>query len=132
MIEALHFITKLHIFSIWKLVYIKATFNYLSVLIFDLYNCKFDEALVKQNWCSSGTYGVLVCSVVSKPFGSLVYWFGCPNSGSQKRFFNFLFSVVIQQRNMLKKSKWLRRQKINRRHQIERRDCLQKCFHSFK
>ena len=32
-----------------------------------------------------------VTSDVSRPFGSPVYWFGCPNSGAQKRFFNFLF-----------------------------------------
>ena len=32
-----------------------------------------------------------VFSDVSRPFGSSVYWFGRPNSGAQKRFFNFLF-----------------------------------------
>ena len=32
------------------------------MLIFDLYNCKCDETLVKQNWCTSGTYRVLVCT----------------------------------------------------------------------
>ena len=32
-----------------------------------------------------------VCSDVSRPFGSPVYRFGRPNSGAQKRFFNFLF-----------------------------------------
>ena len=30
-------------------------------------------------------------SDVSRSFGSPVYWFGHPNSGAQKRFFNFLF-----------------------------------------
>ena len=50
----------------------------------------------------------------------------------KKGFLPSFFSVAIQQRNTSKKSKWLRRQKINRRHRIERRDCLQKCFHSFK
>ena len=50
----------------------------------------------------------------------------------KKGFLTSFFSVAIQQRNTLKKSKWLRRQKINRRRRIVRRDCLQKCFHSFK
>ena len=34
---------------------------------------------------------VSVNSDVSRPFGSPVYWFGHPNSGAQKWFFNFLF-----------------------------------------
>ena len=50
----------------------------------------------------------------------------------KKGFLTSFFTVAIQQRNTLKKLKWLRRQKINRRHRIKRRDCLQKCFHSFK
>ena len=74
----------------------------------------------------------LLYSDVSRLFGNPVYRFGHPSSGTQKRFLTSFFSVAIQQRNTLKKSKWLRRQKINRRRRIERRDCLQKCFHSFK
>ena len=73
-----------------------------------------------------------IISDVSRPFGSLVYWFGHPTLAPKKGFLTSFFSVAIQQRNTLKKSKWLRRQKINRRRRIERRDCLQKCFHSFK
>ena len=36
-------------------------------------------------------YYVKLCSDVSRPFGSPVYRFGCPNSCAQKRLFNFLF-----------------------------------------
>ena len=34
----------------------------LLVLIFDLYNCKSNEALVKQNWYTNCTYRALVCT----------------------------------------------------------------------
>ena len=57
---------------------------------------------------------------------------GAQTLAPKKGFLTSFFSVATQQRNKLKKSKWLRRQKINRRRRIERRDCLQKCFHSFK
>ena len=54
---------------------------------------------------------------------------GTQTLAPKKGFLTSFFSVAIQQRNTLKKSKWLRR---HRRRRIERRDCLQKCFHSFK
>ena len=57
---------------------------------------------------------------------------GTQTLAPKKSFLTSFFSVAIQQRNTLKKSKWLRIQKINRRRRIERRNCLQKCFHSFK
>ena len=42
-----------------------------------------------DRWLCSTT--LLENSDVSRLFGSLVYRFGCPNSGTQKTFFNFLF-----------------------------------------
>ena len=60
--------------------------------------------------------------------GRLEAWYtglGAQTLAAKKDFLTSFFSAAIQQKNMLKMSKWLRRQKINRRRQIERRDCLQ-------
>ena len=41
-------------------------------------------------------------SDVFRPFGRLVYWFGCPNSSTQRTLFKFPFSSCISTKNMLK------------------------------
>ena len=79
-----------------------------------------------------------------------IYRFGCPNSGAQKRFSSFIFSVVFQQKNMSKQLaindftmhliiwKWLRIQKcrqkgktMRQRDRSKRKNCQRNCFHSF-
>ena len=96
--------------------------------------------VIKSPWCTHQAMRAIVIKIIDQPrkireFGRAVTYpgrLGARYTGLGAQNLNFFFSVAIQQRNMLKKSKWLRRQKINTRRRIERIDCQQKCFHSFK
>ena len=73
----------------------------------------FDDTSIFQENCDSGIY--LLAVTYPGRLGARYTGLGTQTLAPKKSFLTSFFSVAIQKRNTLKKSKWLRRQKINRR-----------------
>ena len=85
--------------------------------------------VIKSPWCTHQAMRAIVIKIIDQPrkireFGRAVTYpgrlgarytgLGAQTLAPKKGFLTSFFSVAIQQRNTLKKSKWLRRQKINK------------------